>query len=156
MGQFRRTALIALIALVPACMSAPPAPAASKEVKVKLLNGSQPGHFSVENPGSAPVDLLRKVLVERLDGKVWVETASIVNLVAACTEKETTPRRIAPGATLHVAPWNGWGCNGQCPRACRSNYYIGPGEFRFVVFTSDRKQRFEGPAFALGPEKAQP
>ncbi len=151
MGQLRRAALVALVAMAEACLSAPSPP---KEADVKVDNGEHPGQFSVTNAGSTPIDLSRKVTVERAEAGKWIETAALVNLVASCEEKNlaTTPRRFAAGEELKVAPWNGWGCNGQCPRACRSNYYLGPGRFRFVVRTADHMHRFEGAAFTLGPE----
>jgi len=110
-------------------------------------------HFVVKNTGNGPVDLRRKVLVERQDGGSWVETPAEVYLIASCAEKDLqAPLHLGQGQELVVVPWNGWGCDGQCPRPCRANYYLGPGDFRFVVFTTDGKQRFDGPAFKLGAE----
>ena len=110
--------------------------------------------FVVKNSGNASIDLRRKVLVERQEGASWVETAAEVYLIASCAEKDlAVPLHLHPGQELVVVSWNGWGCDGQCPRPCRANYYLGPGEFRFVVFTADGKQRYTGPQFSLGPEK---
>jgi len=117
--------------------------------QVVLENGAKPGQLSVTNRGPGSVDLLRKVTVEiRQDGK-WGATPAEVALVASCGEKSTAPVHLNTGQTLQVAPWDGWGCNGQCPRSCRANYYLGPGEFRFVVWTADQKTRFEGQPFRL-------
>lgn len=109
--------------------------------------------FVVKNTGNGAVDLRRKVLVERKENGSWVETAAEVYLIASCAEKDLeSPLHLGAGQELVVLPWNGWGCDGQCPRPCRANYYLGPGDFRFVVFSADGKHRFDGPVFKLGAE----
>ena len=128
------------------------------ESRVVVRNLETPGAFSVTNEGP-DVDLLRRVLVETLgkaegtEKAAWIATDADVRLIATCEEKETgETRRLARGETLVVKPWNGWSCDGQCPRPCRANIYLGPGEFRFVVLSGDRKQRFEGAPFSLGSQ----
>jgi hypothetical protein len=116
-------------------------------------NGGRPGQFAVANHGSGPVELLRRVTVEHLETGTWVSTEADVSLIASCGEKAETPNvQLMNGQTLKVAPWNGKTCDGQCSRSCRANIYLGPGEFRFVVWTADRKSRFAGPSFHLPPK----
>ena len=113
-------------------------------------NGGRPGQFSVTNHGPGSVDLLRKVTVEKLETGKWLVTEAEVYLVASCSEKAATPGvRLTSGQTFAAAPWDGKTCDGQCPRSCRANIYLGPGEFRFVVWTADHKTRFEAPSFHL-------
>ncbi len=121
------------------------------------LTFDQSNRFVVKNTGSSALNLRKKVLVERKDGQSWVDSYAEVYLIASCAEKDLkSPLHLAAGQELVMSPWNGWGCDGQCPRPCRANYYLGPGDFRYVVFTSDGKHRYDGPSFTLGPEKQKP
>src|SRR5204863_1671181 len=104
-------------------------PPASGQVTVE--NGARPGQFAVANHGPGAVELLRKVTVDQRDDGKWTATEAEVSLVSACSNKtEASTVRLATGQTLKVAPWDGKTCDGQCPRACRANVYLGPGEFR--------------------------
>jgi hypothetical protein len=151
MAQFRRTALIAFSLAAVACMRATPPAAAG----ISVENGTHPGEFAVTNHGTGPVDLLRKVTVEVRGAGKWAATDADVSLVASCSDKSATSSvTLASRQTLKVAPWNGMTCDGQCPRSCRANVSLGPGEFRFVVWTADRKTRFEGLSFHMpGPSR---
>lgn len=124
----------------------------STDVVVKNL--SQPGAVSVTNHGP-DLALRRAVLVEKHESGSWAATDADVRLITSCDEVEKGKSRVLKqGETLLVKSWNGWSCNGQCPRSCRANLYLGPGEFRFVVLSEDGKKRFEGAAFSLGAEKS--
>lgn len=119
---------------------------------VVVNNLPKAGAFSVVNKG-ADIELQRSVVVEKREKNGWTRTEADVRLIGSCTESETgATRLVRRGETLVVVPWNGWSCDGQCPRPCRANIYLGPGEFRFVVMSADRRQRFVGPPFRLGPE----
>lgn len=125
---------------------------------VVVRNLETPGAFSVSNVGP-DLDLRRRVLVEKREreegaAKVgWKATDADVRLIASCEEKESGETRLLErGETLVVQRWNGWSCDGQCPRPCRANIYLGPGEFRYVVLSGDGRQRFEGAPFALGEQ----
>lgn len=121
---------------------------------VVIQNLQPPGSFSVTNNGPE-IALLRSVLVERqaADGQ-WESTDADVRLIASCDEAEDGEVRVLKaGETLVVKSWDGWSCDGQCPRPCRANIYLGPGEFRFVVFSADRASRFEGASFHLGESR---
>lgn len=119
---------------------------------VVVRNLDQPGVFSVTNSGPN-IALRRRVVVEKQDAAAWKGTDADVRLIASCDETETGVTRILKrGETLTVKSWNGWSCDGQCPRPCRANVYLGPGTFRFVVVSGDGKKRFEGPPFELGPQ----
>lgn len=121
---------------------------------VAVQNLQPPGSFSVTNNGPE-IALLRRVLVERqaANGQ-WESTDADVRLIASCDEAdEGDVRVLKQGETLVVKSWDGWSCDGQCPRPCRANIYLGPGEFRFVVLTPDRASRFEGASFHLGESK---
>jgi len=119
---------------------------------VVVNNLKSPGSFSVTNNDN-DIHLLRKVLVEKQQGGTWTATDADVRLIATCDETETgTTRLLKRGEKLDVKFWNGWSCDGQCPRPCRANVFLGPGTFRFVVRSEDGKKRFEGPPFELGPE----
>jgi len=53
------------------------------------------------------------------------------------------------GAKLRPVAWNGLSCGGQCGGTCRGNAFLGPGQFRFVVTTCDKKRSFYGPVFTM-------
>jgi hypothetical protein len=143
MGKLRRTKIIAGALLAACCTWA-------AEGQVSVENGARPGQFGVVNHGPGPVDLLRKVTVEQLETGKWVVTEAEVFLIGNCREKaEVSSVRLTSGQKLTVAPWNGKTCDGQCARSCRANIYLGPGEFRFVLWTADHQTRFEGPSFRL-------
>jgi hypothetical protein len=138
--------LLASLLVLSACLAAQGTP----DLQVKNL--AAPGASSIANPGP-DVALNRRVTVEKHAGANWVATDADVRLIASCDELETaTERVLRSGETLTLKPWNGWTCDGQCAGSCRANVYLGPGEFRFVIVSANGKQRFEGPAFALGAE----
>ncbi|HUQ92843.1 MAG TPA: hypothetical protein VM120_14275 [Bryobacteraceae bacterium] len=147
MGQFRRKTVRLLFGQMlvwTACMGG------SVDASVTVRNLNHPGEFSVTNNSAADVKLRRKVIVEKQEASGWAATDADVRLIATCEEKESGASRLLKrGETLVVKSWNGWSCDGQCPRPCRANIYLGPGKFRFVVVSSDGKQRFEGQAFSL-------
>lgn len=148
MGQFRRETLG--LALTVMAWTACAGGAVNSAIVIKNLE--KPGAFSVTNEGP-DIDLERHVVVEKQEGGAWTNTDADVRLIASCEELETgTTRRLARGETLVVKGWDGWSCDGQCPRPCRANLYLGPGTFRFVVQASGGKQRWEGPAFQLGED----
>jgi hypothetical protein len=121
---------------------------------VVVRNLATPGALAVENHGSE-ISLSREVLVERkLDG-AWIKANVLFELAEKCGAGEEPPACVDLSAkgSLTPVPWNGYTCSGQCPRSCRSNHYAPPGEFRFVVQTCDRKQRYRGEAFVMPPEK---
>lgn len=117
--------------------------------QITVDNGAVAGQVSVTNHGPGPVNLAEEVIVESLESGKWITTAARVFLVSDCDEKVGTSVRLDAGQTLRVVAWNGQTCDGQCPRACRANVYLGPGEFRFVVHSVDGKVRIEGAMFRL-------
>jgi hypothetical protein len=152
MGKLRRASLIAAAVSLAFCSMRGSPPAAGEDVTVD--NGAAPGEFSVTNHGSAAVVLAGQVVVEMMESGKWVASPALVYLIPDCSTKvEVESVRLEAGKTLTVARWNGESCSGQCPRACRANAYLGPGEFRFVVRTADGKQRFAGAAFRLGARR---
>jgi hypothetical protein len=123
-------------------------PARPPEVVVRNLEKA--GAVAVENHGAA-IRLRHRLVVEQLFDGTWHDTGAYVDLVEACDERGSaeTCRELRSGATLTMVPWDGTACDGQCPRPCRSNSYLGPGTFRFVVESCDRKQRFAGAPFRM-------
>jgi hypothetical protein len=150
MGELRRQELKLLFTAVLAMMACTEGSGEGSVVpKIVLRNLSAPGAFSVTNNGP-DIELQRRVVVEKMEPAGWRATYADVRLIATCEEKETgTTRLMKHGETLVVKSWNGWSCNGQCPRSCRANIFLGPGQFRFVVVSGNSTQRFEGEAFTL-------
>lgn len=121
---------------------------------ITVRNLDTPGAIVVENNG-LPLSLSSRLAVERKREGRWITANVFFELTERCGAGLALPDcvEIASGGSIKPVPWNGYTCSGQCPRPCRSNHYAGPGEFRFVVYTCDRKHRFVGPAFTLPPEK---
>jgi len=153
MGQLRRQKmrlLFAALSVIMACAES--RGGGSVDPKIVLRNLETPGAFSVTNNGP-DIELQRRVVVEKMEGHGWNATDADVRLIATCEEEEIgATRLVKQGETLMVKSWNGWSCNGQCPRPCRANIYLGPGQFRFVVLSGNGKHRFEGAAFTLGAQ----
>jgi hypothetical protein len=124
---------------------------------VVIRNLKKSGSFEVENEGLA-ISLYSQVVVQRWNEDRWHDVASDLVLSETCKwnpKPECTP--LAKGGKIHPMPWNGMSCSGQCFLGCRANIFLGPGTFRFVVSTCDRKTRFYGPAFKLsGDDPMEP
>jgi hypothetical protein len=132
------------------CTAAPKAQAAREGKGVTVTNLAAPGAFEVRNRGVADVAVSRTVAVERQSGTTWEAVPASLALIDNC-EAETTNVcvTIRPGDVLRPLPWNGFSCAPQCAGSCRANVYLGPGTFRVVVQSCDRKQQFTGAAFNL-------
>jgi len=116
---------------------------------VVVRNLDIPGAFEVENRGPA-LELASRVVVQKLEGGAWTDRATDLILAETCDwNPKPGCRTVERGAKLRPPRWNGLVCSGQCPLGCRANLYLGPGQFRFVVTSCDRKQRFFGPAFIM-------
>ena len=123
-------------------------PAGCAEPAVKVTNLAKPGSVSVSNSGPA-IQVKRRIVIEQKSAGKWVPTDAYYDLIGYCGDAAKQDCRELKRGTIEVVPWNGYSCSGQCVRPCRSNSYLGPGTFRFVVVTCDGKQRFEGAPFEL-------
>ena len=121
---------------------------------ITVRNLDPPEAVVVENDGPA-LSLSSKLAVERKSDGRWITANVFFELTERCGAGQAPLDCvvIASGGSIKPVPWNGYTCTGQCPRPCRSNHYAGPGEFRFVVYTCDRKHRYVGAAFTMPPEK---
>ncbi len=117
---------------------------------VLVRNLQQPGTFEVDNTGPA-IQLWSQVKLQRFQNGQWQEEQGTnLFLAESCGwNQQPVCQTLPQGAKLHPFPWNGLSCGGQCPMVCRANDFLGPGQFRFVVTTCDRKRSFYGPAFTL-------
>jgi hypothetical protein len=124
--------------------------AQSAEAGVRVSNLAASGAFEVRNDGSSEVSLAREVTVEQLSEGRWERADVAIELLEKCGVASVGKCvKLAAGAVLRPVPWNGFSCAPQCPGPCRANVYMGPGTFRFVVSTCDRKHRLPGPAFTI-------
>jgi hypothetical protein len=121
-----------------------------RPAEVVVRNLEKPGAVVVENHGAA-IRLRHRLVVEQQVDGTWRDSGAYVDLVERCDARGLTEtcNKVPAGATLTLVPWNGVACDGQCARPCRSNGYLGPGTFRFVVESCDRKKRFAGAGFQL-------
>jgi hypothetical protein len=125
--------------------------ATAADAAVAIRNLPRPGGFEVVN-GGTPVELIRKVTVQREYNGAWHDEVADLALVASCDLPR--PGRcvtLAGDATLRPVPWNGMSCASQCPASCRANVYYGPGRFRFVLTDCGSQQKIYGPAFDMPP-----
>ncbi len=152
MGQLRRnrTLTLIIVSFLACAASCGPAAHAQKEADTVIVtNLATPGAFAVENRGAA-IALSSQVAVQRLEDGKWQDRASDLVLSEKCESNQNPAcRTLANGAKVIPVPWDGELCSGQCMLGCRANAFLGPGQFRFVVATCDRKRRFYGPAFSL-------
>ncbi len=113
---------------------------------------SPPGSFEVENQGP-DIELAWTVTVQRYVDGQWTDTVTDLALAEACGQAPGSGCvRLAHSTKIRPKPWNGLTCGSQCPAACRANVYAGPGRFRFVVSSCDRRKKFTGPAFEMPAE----
>jgi hypothetical protein len=132
------------------CSAASQAQAARQDKAVTVANLTAPGAFELRNPGAADVAVSRTVAVERQSGTKWEAVPTALMLIDKCEAQPTDGCvTIRPGAVLRPVPWNGFSCAPQCAASCRANVYLGPGTFRAVAQSCDRKQQFTGAAFDL-------
>lgn len=115
---------------------------------VIVRNLPKPGAFEIQNQGPS-LSLSSQIIVQRMEEGTWADAATDVYLSPTCEWNPPTCRTLDHGATLRPIPWNGMSCGGQCPMSCRANVFLGPGQFRFVVTSCDRKQHFYSPVFAI-------
>ena len=116
---------------------------------LQISNLEKPGSVAVSNNGPT-IRVKRRLIVEQETEGEWRSTGAYVDLVGRCIgPSNENCRQLSAGEIVRIVPWNGFSCSGQCMRPCRSNSYLGPGKFRFVVVTCDSKQRFVGESFAL-------
>lgn len=141
MGQLQRYAL----AVVACSVSLASACAAQSPAKVQIINKTgHPGAFEIH---ALNARLSARASIEKLVKSKWIDVVPTIRLTTDCNAKDEKCA-IIDGA-LKPVPWNGDSCGGQCPASCRKNVPLGPGEFRLVVYSCDRTQRFEGPVFHL-------
>lgn len=111
-----------------------------------------PGQLEVEANG---VSLASDVVI---DGKGRGETSAFKPVITnePYLLAESCGARPAPGACstpdhpIHPVAWTGMTCGSQCPTGCRANVPVGPGTFRFVVSSCDRKTTYPSPEFEFG------
>lgn len=127
-------------------------PEMQKAANVTIHNLNALGSFEIENTGD-DTELDAKVSIERKEGEKWTPLPSHIQLelIENCDTKKTTPSCLSlnKGEKISPVPWTGFSCNVQCFKACRKNGYLGPGTFRFVVSSCDKKQKFYSPDFNL-------
>jgi len=143
-------ALIASLVWIAGCAAHFEAETAGDKVAIGIKTLAAPGAFELRNEGSAEVSLLRSLAVEKKSGEKWEPAPVTLQLIESCAEKPASECiTLAPRAVFRPVPWNGYSCGGQCPEPCRANVYLGPGTFRVVATTCDRKHHFPSPAFTL-------
>lgn len=148
MAQFRRSGVIARFAGVAAALSVS---VASQTAMAQIRNLSQPGAFAITaSPSGAP--FAKQGRIERQNGASWQNAFNEFYLVDDCRAAATVPAcvTLAPGAELRPVSWNGYSCNGQCPRDCKSNVYRPPGVFRLVLTECGSGAMVTGEPFFMG------
>jgi len=124
------------------------------EASVVVRNLSLPGAFEVENRGP-DIELASAVTIQRNLKGEWIDQVTDLTLVEKCGQTASggcSP--LSQGAKIRPVRWNGLTCGSQCAATCRANLYLGPGRFRFVLSSCDRKRKFPGAAFEM-PSQAQ-
>ena len=96
--------------------------------------------------------LSSELLVQREYNGEWRDETTDLRLIEKCGEAPGECRNLAHAETLQPVAWNGLVCASQCSASCRANLNRGPGRFRFIVQSCNRKLRAVGPAFNMpGP-----
>lgn len=149
MGILRRNAVI-LTAVAGSLMSCASPPSSPEAAAVEVKNLDKPGAFEVRTNGIA---VASRGEIEELVGQKWI-VAVPYRLFEKCPEKLSQSCITGKDKILPV-PWTGYSCSSQCEVPCKKNVYRGPGEFRLVVFSCDRKRRFESPVFKM-PADSKP
>jgi hypothetical protein len=144
--------IAALLALAIALNSAATFKAAGSE----LRNLAQPGAFEIDALASG-ASFERQARIEQRASSGWETAFSEYYLVNTCDGIATAPAcvTLAPGAVLRPPPWNGYTCDGQCPRACKGNAYRPPGDFRLVLTPCGGGAELFGKPFAMGRGSAK-
>jgi hypothetical protein len=117
-----------------------------------------PGEIEIESAG--PVQLAAAAQLERQADGGWTPLQHLdvdqgYRLVERCGgAAPPSCVDLAPGATLHPVPFQGFDCAAQCNASCRANVWLGPGTFRFVLRTCAGAV-IPGPPFDLpGPDSS--
>ena len=118
---------------------------------IQLRTPAPPGSLTIENRGAGAVELARKIAVEMRRGDTWAPVDTEFDAVAECAAPSNAGAcvRLAGKSTLRAVAWRGFSCSGQCASICRANLYYGPGTFRFVVSTCDRKKQYRSEPFQM-------
>ena len=130
--------------------------ALAQPVQAQVLNLPRPGAFEI-GATSGPVSLASRGRIEQETATGWETVFDEFQLLEDCSEAGTLPvcTTLAPGAALRPVLWNGYTCNGQCPRACKGNVYRPPGTFRLVLATCDGDAEAAGAPFSMGPKSGR-
>jgi hypothetical protein len=146
MAQFRRSRVIARLAVAALSLSA-----ASGAAIAQVRNLVQPGAFAITAPPSG-ASFEKRGRIERQTGTGWEAVFDEFYLVDDCRAAATLPAcvTLAPGGELRPVPWNGYSCEGQCPRGCKKNVYRPPGTFRLVLTACGRGPQVTGEPFVMG------
>jgi hypothetical protein len=127
-----------------------------KAASSELRNLPQPGAFEIDaSPSGASIE--RQGRIEQRTSSGWETAFGEYYLVNTCNGIATAPACIAlaPGAVLRPVPWNGYTCDGQCPRACKGNAYRPPGDFRLVLTQCGGGAELFGAPFSMGQASAK-
>ena len=149
MGKLRCPALAAGLLLL-TCREVPPVSEAAGGVEVRV--GERPGELEILNSGKGAVSILSAITIEQRGGAVWKPIATSIQAIQSCPAAGQECQSVPEGARWKIAAWSGFSCAAQCPEPCRANNYYGPGEFRFLVRSCDRRSSWTSGTFRLPAE----
>lgn len=144
--------MIAAFAVIAMTLSHAVCEAAGAEVR----NLKQPGAFAIA-ASSSGASFEKQGRIEQQTAAGWRTVFDEFSLVEHCDAVATLPACVTlpPGTVLQPVPWNGYTCNGQCPRSCKKNIYRPPGTFRLVLTSCGSGARVTGAPFFMGPRAKQ-
>ena len=141
-------------------------PASAQEAPLELsltgiTDGSRPHEriavgLKIANDSDHDIVIQRGIEIDSVGAFKW-EAKATIEAVAECSQYDNAlsphaPVRIQAGSEMTIAPWHGWTCGAgrQCEESCSgvTDTPLGPGNYRFVVVTSEGK-RLPSPSFRL-------
>ncbi len=103
-----------------------------------VLTVSTDRSLTVRNATTSVVSLHSGIVVEQAKaGNAW-ERLSVQNLLlrAQCGQLKPDVVSLQPGSSLTVLPWTGRHCASQCAESCRAEAQYPPGQYRYLVKTT--------------------
>lgn len=121
---------------------------AASTADVPLTLSGNDGHLRIANQTAMPVELRTSLIVELAQRGLWTVVPTKVFAIPSCAVPVRPVTTIAAHSVLEIARWSGLSCSAQCELACRANFPLGSGPFRFRV-TPVQGPSITGPSFMM-------
>ncbi len=103
-----------------------------------VLTVSADRRLTLRNESAKSVSVSTDLAVERESAaNVWEkQPVQNLRLRSQCSKPVPVVLLLQPGASFTALPWTGWHCASQCPESCRAEIPYPPGQYRYLITTT--------------------